>query len=185
MAAITPSTAGRSGMSRAGLYRAAGAGDLTRIARGIYLPTQAPTADWNLIEAATRRPDATVCLTSALAHHDLIDTIPDTLDVAIPRGSRSPATEQAITWHQFDAATFSIGRGSISIEGSDLAIGLYSPERCIADVFRLRGQLGYETARDALKEWLRRGGKPNQLMQIALQLPRTKAPVLRALEALS
>ncbi|WP_347042875.1 type IV toxin-antitoxin system AbiEi family antitoxin domain-containing protein [Brachybacterium nesterenkovii] len=185
MAAITPSTADRSGMSRASLYRAADAGDLTRIARGIYLPAKAPAADWNLIEAATRRPDATICLTSALAHHDLIDTIPDTLDVAIPRGSRSPATEQAITWHQFDAATFTMGRGSLAIDGSDLTIGLYSPERCIADAFRLRGQLDYEIARDALTEWLRRGGKPNQLMQVALQLPRAKAPVLRALEALS
>lgn len=185
MAPITPSTATRSGLSRAGLYRAANAGDLTRIARGIYLPTDAPASDWNLIEAATRRPDATICLTSALAHHDLIDVIPDTLDVAIPRGSRSPATEQAITWHQFDAATFGVGRDEISIEGSDLSIGIYSPERCIADAFRLRGHLGYEIARDALKEWLRRGGKPNHLMQIALQLPRAKAPVLRALEALS
>lgn len=185
MASIQPSTAARSGMSRAGLYRAASAGDLTRIARGIYLPTEAPATDWNLIEAATRRQDATICLTSALAHHDLIDTIPDTLDVAIPRGSRSPATEQAITWHQFDAATFTIGRDTSSIQGSDLLIGLYSPDRCIVDAFRLRGQLGYEIARDALKEWLRRGGQPNQLMQIALQLPRAKAPVLRALEALS
>lgn len=66
-----------------------------------------------------------------------------------------------------------------------MSIGLYSPERCIADAFRLRGQLGYETAREALKEWLRRGGKPNQLMQIALQLPRAKAPVLQTLEALA
>ena len=90
-----------------------------------------------------------------------------------------------ITWHQFDAATFDLGRDEIPIEGTDLSIGLYSPERCIADAFRLRGQLGYETARDALKEWLRRGGKPNTLMRIALQLPRAKTPLLHALETLS
>lgn len=185
MAPLTPSTADQAGMSRAGLYRAAGAGDLTRIARGIYLSADAPIADWNLVEAATRRPDATICLTSALAHHDLIDTIPDTLDVAIPRGSRSPATQQAITWHQFDAATFTVGRDEIAIAGGDTWIGLYSPERCITDAFRLRGLLGYETARDALKEWLRRGGKPHSLMQIATQLPRAQAPVLRALETLA
>jgi len=45
--------------------------------------------------------------------------------------------------------------------------------------------LGYELARDALKEWLRRGGKPAQLIQIASQLPRASGPVLRALEALT
>lgn len=64
-------------------------------------------------------------------------------------------------------------------------IGLYSPERCIADAFRLCGQLGYEIARDSLKEWLRRGGKPNSLIQVALQLPRVKTPIFRALETLS
>ena len=185
MTPITPSTADRAGLSRTSLYRAACAGDLTRVARGIYLPADAPAVDWGLVEAATRRSDATICLTSALAHHDLTDAIPDTLDVAIPRGGRSPATEHAITWHQFDAATFDLGRDEIPIEGTDLSIGIYSPERCIADAFRLRGQLGYESARDALKEWLRRGGKPNTLMRIALQLPRARTPLLHALETLS
>ena len=185
MTLITPSTADRAGLSRTGLYRAACAGDLTRVARGIYLPADAPAVDWGLVEAATRRSNATICLTSALAHHDLTDAIPDILDVAIPRGGRSPATEHAITWHQFDAATFDLGRDEIPIEGTGLSIGLYSPERCITDAFRLRGQLGYETARDALKEWLRRGGKPNTLMRIALQLPRAKTPLLHALEMLS
>ena len=182
---ITPSTADRVGLSRAGLYRAADAGNLARVARGIYLPADAPATDWSMVEAVTRRPEATTCLTSALAHHDLIDTIPDTLDIAIPRGTRSPATEQAITWHQFDTETFDLGRDEVPVEGADLSIGLYSPERCIADAFRLRGQLGYEIARDSLREWLRRGGKPNSLVQIALQLPRAKTPIIRALETLS
>ncbi len=185
MRPITPSTAARAGLSRAGLYRAAESGAMTRVARGIYLPEDAPVADWGMIEAATRRPESTICLTSALAYHDLTDAIPDTLNIAIPRGTRSPTTEQAITWHQFDTETFDLGREEIPIEGTDLRIGLYSPERCIADAFRLRGQLGYETARDALKEWLRRGGKPNHLMQLALQLPRTKTPLLQALEMLT
>lgn len=185
MRPITPSTAARAGLSRAGLYRAAESGAMTRVARGIYLPADAPAADWGMLEAVTRRPEATICLTSALTYHDLTDAIPGTLNIAIPRGTRSPTTEQAITWHQFDTETFDLGREEIPIEGTDLRIGLYSPERCIADAFRLRSQLGYETARDALKEWLRRGGKPNTLMQIAMQLPRTKTPLLQALELLT
>ncbi|QNQ91169.1 hypothetical protein GP475_11410 [Corynebacterium poyangense] len=185
MLPVQPSTAARSGYSRSSLYRATEKGNLIRIARGIYLPAQESATDWDLIEAATRRPESSICLTSALSYHDLVDTIPNTLDVAIPRGSRSPATDQAITWHHFDPSTFDIGRDTIPIEGSDLRIGIYSPERCIADAFRLRGHVGYETARDALKEWLRRGGKPNRLIQIGLQLPRAKTPLLRALEMLT
>jgi predicted transcriptional regulator of viral defense system len=182
--ALTPSTAGRAGLSRSALYRGAHAGRLDRIARGIYLPAETPAADWDQLEAATRRPDATICLTSALAHYDLTDTIPAALDVAIPRGSRTPASTGAIAWHQFDRATFEIGREQIAIPGSDQTIGIYSPERSIADAFRLRGQVGYELARDALREWLRRGGKPARLIDIASQLPRAKSPLLQALEML-
>ena len=185
MAALRPGTAEEAGLSRSGLYRAAREGRLERIARGIYLPADAPAADWDWIEAVTRRPDATICLASALAHHDLTDAIPAALDVAIPRGSRTPASTGAIAWHQFDKATLDIGREEIPIPATDRTIGIYSPERSIADAFRLRGEVGYELAREALKEWLRRGGKPARLMEIASRLPRAKSPVLRALEALA
>ena len=182
MQALTPSTAGQAGLSRSALYRGTRAGRLDRIARGIYLPSEASVADWYQIEAATRRADATICLTSALAYHDLTDAIPAALDVAIPRGSRTPASTGAIAWHHFDRNTFEIGREQVTIPESAQIIGIYSPERSIADAFRLRGDVGYELARDALREWLRRGGKPARLIDIAVRLPRAKSPVLQALE---
>ncbi|HQV17446.1 type IV toxin-antitoxin system AbiEi family antitoxin domain-containing protein [Gordonia sp. (in: high G+C Gram-positive bacteria)] len=184
MTTVTPSTADRDGLSRSGLYRATRAGRYERIARGVYASADSAT-DWEWLEAATRRPDATICLISALAHHDLTDAIPAALDIAIPRGARIPATESAITWHTFDQSTFDLGRGEVTIGDTDLTIGLYSPERSIADAFRLRGDIGYEIGRDALKEWLRRGGKPARLMELATRLPRAKGPILRALEILT
>ena len=90
----------------------------------------------------------------------------------------------AIAWHRFDRNTFDVGRDYISIPGWDQAIGIYSAERSIADAFRLRREIGYELARDALREWLRRGGKPALLISIATRLPRAKSPVLNALEVL-
>lgn len=182
---VRPHQAEREGLSRSGLYRAARAGRYERIARGIYLPADAGAADWDWIEATTRRPEATICLTSALAHHDLTDTIPAQLDIAIPRGSRTPVGNPSIAWHQFDRASFEIGRHKILVPGTDLTISLYSPERSIADAFRLRGDVGYEVARDALKEWLHRGGKPATLIEIASRLPRAKGPVLHVLDALA
>jgi len=56
------------GLSHTALYSAAREGPYQRIARGIYLPTKAEAADWDWIEAATRRPDATIYLTSYAAH---------------------------------------------------------------------------------------------------------------------
>jgi predicted transcriptional regulator of viral defense system len=185
MDTLTPKQAARRGMSRSSLYRAVHEGRLERIARGIYRPADAAAADWDWLEAATRRFDATICLTSALAHYDLTDTIPPALDIAVPRGSRIPTTQAAIKWHLFDRDTFDIGRTETEIPGSTLRIGIYSPERCIVDAFRLRGHVGYELGRNALREWLHRGGKPAQLMEIATQLPRSQGPLLRTLEAIT
>lgn len=182
---MTSDTAEQHGLSRSGLYRAARKGRFERIARGIYLPADAAAADRDWIEAAIRRPAATICLTSALSRHDLIDTTPAALDIAIPRGSRIPTGNPSIAWHSFSQATFDLGRDEIPIPGTESTIGLYSPERSIADAFRLRGEVGYELARDALKEWLRRGGKRTRLVRFATALPRARTPILTALDALA
>ncbi len=185
MRALTPGSVVREGFSRSAFYRAARGGRFERIARGIYLPSESEGADWDWVEAATRRADATICLVSALAYHDLTDVIPDALDVAIPRGARIPAGGPSIAWHSFHADTFMLGRTTVAVPGAEASIGLYSAERTIADSFRLRGEVGYEVARDALKEWLHRGGKPARLMEFASVLPRAKAPLLHALDALA
>lgn len=185
MLTVRPKDAAAAGLSPAGLHRAAQAGRFERIARGLYRPADAPAADLDWIEAAARRPEATLCLTSALAYHDLVDTIPTTVDIAIPRGHRTPATTGAITWHHFDRGTFALGRTEITIPGTDHKIGLYSAERSIADAFRLRGALGYELGVNALKEWLRRGGKPAHLIELVDQFPRARQPLLQALQVIA
>lgn len=185
METLTPQNAEQQGISRSALYRGVQEGRYERIARGIYVPAGGEAADWDWLEAATRRPNATICLVSALAYHDLTDTISGALDIAIPRGVRIPASSSAIAWHSFDSATFDVGRGEISIPGTDMLIGMYSAERSLVDAFRLRGALGYELARDALGEWLHRGGKPAQLVKVASQLPRAKRPLLQALDFLA
>ncbi|PXA77098.1 hypothetical protein DCC24_05575 [Auritidibacter sp. NML100628] len=185
MVTLTARTVEQQGMSRSALYRGAQEGRYQRIARGIYIPAEAAAADWDWLEAATRRADATISLTSALAYYDLTDAIPAALDIAIPRGARIPAGSPSIAWHSFDRDTFNIGRNEIPIPGTQMVIGIYSPERSITDAFRLRGDLGYDLGRDALKEWLRRGGKPAQLIETASRLPRVKRPILQALEFLA
>lgn len=185
MDAVRAHDAGSLGLHRTTLHRRAQSGSFERIARGIYRPADAEPADNDFIEAAIKRPDAILCLTSALAYYDLIDDIPHAVDLAIPRGSRIPATEGAIAWHSFAAETFTVGRTAFPIPGTDLEIGIYSPERCIVDAFRLRGHQGYETGPGALREWLRHGGKPATLMEIANQIPRAAAPLNQALEYLT
>lgn len=173
------------GLARSTVARRVRDGSLVKVARGIYAPAQIQSADLDWVEAAARRPEGTICLISALAHHDLIDDIPQMLDVAIPGPSRIPASQGAIAWHVFSAATFEVGREPITIPGTSARSWIYSPERCIVDAVRLRGQMGYETGRDALKAWLSNGGRPAALMRVATQLPRSTSAIHAALEMLS
>lgn len=181
---FTLAHARKSGIAPTTLYRLRDAGEVSTIARGLYRKTDKP-ADLDLLEIAIRSPSATICLTSALARYGLTDAIPSAIDIAIPRGTRAPATATAAAWHHFDPDTFGIGRSTIQIEGSCERIGLYEPVRCIVDTFRLRGTEGTDQAIEALRRWLRtRGAQPAELMRMAEQLPRSEGPIRQALEYL-
>jgi predicted transcriptional regulator of viral defense system len=172
-----------SGISDRNLYRMRDEGDVERLGRGIYA-RPGLGADPDLVEVAIRSSWATLCLTSALAHHDLSDDIPSQINVALPRTQRSPKTQAPIRWHRFDDNTFEIGRSSLALT-DELAIGLYSPARSIIDAYRLRHLYGIEQAHEALKRWLRgKGTQPSQLLVMSKHFP-TAEPTLRtALEIL-
>lgn len=178
--------AARGGVSKSTLYRLVEEGVLEKVGPGLFVASEEIDFDLDLVEAAHRAPTSTICLVSALAWHDLIDEIPSSIDLALPRGTSPPHLSGPVEWHLFDKATFDIGRSVVPIEGSGGAkIGLYTAERSIVDAFRLRGAVGYETGIEALRNWLRRrGSQPSKLMSVASVLPRAKAPLQRALEVL-
>lgn len=174
------------GISRRTLYRLVDRGVLDQLGPGVFQRGDVDHDDANLIDAVTRAPQATICLASALVHHDLVDLIPAKIDLAVPRGHHLPHGTPLISWHRFDAATFTLGRTTIEVKGARHPVGLYEPARAICDVFRLRGLEGYETGIEALRTWLgRRGSNPAELMSIAAQLPRAAGPVRTALEHLA
>jgi predicted transcriptional regulator of viral defense system len=170
------------GLSKHKLYALRDAGRIELLSRGLYRRTDATVSDLDLIEIAKRAPLATLCLTTALVRHGLSDEIPASTDVALPRGRRNPVTSTPVTWHQFDRATFEIGRKALRLD-SITSIGLYTPERCIIDAFRTRASGGHELANDALKRWLKTpGAHPASLLRLAASFPRTVAPIRRTLE---
>jgi len=154
------------------------------IGRGLYLRADAEPAEWDLVQLAMMAPSATLCLRWALARHGLIDDIPREIDVAIPRGQRAPALDAPIRWHRFDVSTYQIGRNELSLPNG-LHLGIYSAERCIVDVFRLRHLEGRDLAHHALKTWLRRpGAQPASLLAMAAEFPRSVTSLRAALELL-
>jgi predicted transcriptional regulator of viral defense system len=171
------------GISDRDLYRMCDEGGIERLARGIYA-RPGLGADPDLVEIAVRSSWATLCLTSALAHHDLSDDIPNQINVALPRSQRSPRTKAPIRWHRFDDSTFEVGRSSLPLT-DELAIGIYSPVRSIIDAYRLRHLYGSEQAHEALKRWLRaQANQPAELLTMTKQFPTAAATLRTALEVL-
>lgn len=172
-------------VDRSTLARWARSGRIERIARGVYRRDAASGADPNLVEAALRVSSATVCLTSALAWHELTDEIPDRLDLAVPRGAWIPQSVATVAWHTVIPAAFNVDRHEAAVPGAEgVAIHVYGPERTIADLLRLPGRRDEGVA--ALRVWLRRhGSRPAALVRVAEQLPRAAVPVRRALEYLA
>ena len=127
---------------------------------------------------------ATICLTTALSRHELTDTIPRTIDIALPQGTWLPKLSAPVTWHKFARATFGIGRGTLPIDGH--RIGIYDAQRSIIDTFRLRHQEGHELAVEALKRWLgKRGSHPSALLAMARRVdPRSEVSIRKTLEIL-
>lgn len=167
------------GISRTRLRRFVDEGELEQIARGAYRRADGPLADLDLVEVALRAPEATICLESALERYDLTDRIASAIDIALPRPRRQPVTLAPVRWHRFDEATFGLGRERLDLEPG-LQIGIYSAERTIIDIFRLRHREGADLAYEALRRWLRtRRRQPARLLDLASQF-RAAAPAIRA-----
>ncbi len=174
------------GLTRHRLDQLIESGEFERIAPGLFLRSglaDDTTAAW--IAIAAKRPAATLCLLTALSLHELTDEIPARSDIAIPRGTQPVTVHHApISWHRFDADTFGIGRTEHALpDGS--SIGLYSAERTLIDLFRLRHTWGSDLALGALKRWLHgRGSSPGSLLAMAETFPKARPAIHQALEVL-
>lgn len=182
-AVFTHGDARKAGMSDRSLAALRENGAVERIARGIYVRTGL-VADFDLVEIAIRAPNAALCLTSALSHHDLIDDIPPVIDVALPRTQRQPQTQAPVRWHRFDPDTFDIGREVIDVTDT-LQIDVYSATRSIVDAYRLRHLYGTEQALDALKRWLQLpGSQVAELLTTAAHFPKAVGVIRTTLQTL-
>jgi predicted transcriptional regulator of viral defense system len=172
------------GLSDGRIYRLRDAGAIVAVGGGVYRWADAPVADLDLIEIAERVPRATLCLETALARHGLIDSIPVAIDIAIPRGNTRPVLKAPRRLHQFDRQSFDLGREALDV-GARTPIGIYSAERSIVDVIRIRHLQGADLAWEALRRWLRKPGRsPAQLIELAEHFAGAEPAIRTALEVL-
>jgi len=169
---FTTSGANRAGLHFRDLYRLRDEGDLIELSRGVFRKADAPAPTWpDLLAVSVRAPLAVACCVSAAEVHDLTDEIPREVQIAVPRDRRPPRIEYPPTEvFRFSAATFDLGLTEVEAAPGE-NVRIYTPERTVVDLMRLRGRLGEPLALSALRRYLlRRGARPGQVLAFAREL---------------
>jgi predicted transcriptional regulator of viral defense system len=91
---VRPSELSKLGITAATLSRMSKRGIVHRLGRGLYQLADADLdANHSLAEVAKRVPKGVICLASALAFHELTDTIPSRVWIAIGAKDRRPSVD--------------------------------------------------------------------------------------------
>ena len=151
------------GITSATVARMEKRGELLQLGRGLYqLPDAELDANHSLAEAAKRVPRGVICLVSALAFHELTDTIPSRVWMAIGSKDRRPKVESPpMQFVRFAPRTLDAGVEDHLIEG--VTVRIYNPAKTVVDLFRYRRSegkrfqhsTGLNLAIEALREALR------------------------------
>jgi len=117
-------------------------GQVVQLSRGLYQLPDAPLDVNNaLAQAAKRVPKGIICLTSALAFHELTDTIPSRVWMAIGRKDWRPrVASPPIQIVRFGAKVLDKGVNEHIIEG--VTVRIYNPAKTVVDLFRYRHSAG-------------------------------------------
>jgi predicted transcriptional regulator of viral defense system len=132
----------KAGVTAATVSRMKEKGLVVQLGRGLYQRSGGSLdANHTLAEAAKHIPRGVVCLVSALAFHDLTDTIPSRVWMAIgPKDRHSLITRPPLQLVRFKPELLRAGVETHHIEG--VPVNIYSPAKTVADLFRYRQRAG-------------------------------------------
>lgn len=182
------------GITAATVTRMKEKGLVTQLGRGLYqLPDAAIDTHHSLAEAAKQVPKGVVALTSALSFHELTDTIPSRVWLAIgPKDRQSRRTHPPLQLVRFKPDLLHAGVETHTIEG--VPVKIFSAAKTVVDLFRYRKRAGtryrhspgLNLALEGLREALRtRKATPSQIAEYARKAGVWKAmqPYLDAMTA--
>jgi predicted transcriptional regulator of viral defense system len=132
----------KAGVTAATVSRMKERGLIVQLGRGLYqLPDASLSANHSLAEAAKLVPKGVICLTSALAFHELTDTIPSRVWMAIGAKDRRPRIESPpLQFVRFGKKVLTVGIKEYVIEGVPVRIN--NPAKTVVDLFRYRRSAG-------------------------------------------
>lgn len=172
------------GIHRQALTRLVAAGQLERVARGLYRAAEQPvTENHGLVIACTAVPTGVICLLSALQFHGIGTQLPHQVWVAIDRRAHRPALKYPpLRVVRFSAAALAEGVGSHRREGRTVRV--YGVAKTLADCFKYRNKIGLDVALEALRDaWRARKFTMDELDRFAVlcRVRRVMRPYLEGL----
>ncbi len=156
------------GYSRYQFYLLRNEGLIEPVSRGLYrLADLPPIENPDLVAAATRFPNAVLCLISALDWHGITTQIPHQVHLAVERDARLPVLDYPpVAGYRFSGRAFSAGIEQVDVDG--IILNVYNPEKTLADCFKFRNRIGMDVVLEALELYrTRKTFLPGKLMEYA------------------
>jgi len=172
------------GIHRQVLSRLVAAGELERVARGLYrLPERPLTEHDGLAIACAAVPQGVICLLSALQYHGIGTQLPSQVWIAVDRRARRPALKHPpLRVVRYTGAALTEGVGSHRLKGRTVRV--YGVAKTLADCFKYRHKIGLDVALEALREaWRARRFTMDELDRYAgiCRVRRVMRPYLEAI----
>ena len=144
------------GVARVQLSRLVAAGELIRLARGVYTAPGAvlPGSEEGVRVVAERIPEARLCLLTALRLHGLTTQAPFEVWIAIGNKDRLPRLD----WPPLRVLRFSGEALTAGLETRTMGskqVRVTTVAKTVADCFKFRSLVGLDVAIEALREALR------------------------------
>lgn len=173
------------GIGSATIAAAVASGAIERISRGVYRPKDAPwDENFNLSEVLARVPQAVVVLTSALNYHQIGTHQAHSVHILLKQNSVPPRLSyppvQVVK--SINPRAFTEGVEVQVLNG--VKVPVTNPARTVADCFKHRSKLGLELCLEALREVLRAGTPPAEILDYA-RMNRVEKIMIPYVEALS
>jgi predicted transcriptional regulator of viral defense system len=156
------------GITAATVSRMERDGSIIRLSRGLYqLADAAIETHHSLAEAAKRLPKGVICLTSALAFHELTDQLPRRIWMAVGKKDWVPRdAERTIRIARFADTLLDNGVETHLVE--HVPVRIFNVPKTIADCFRHRRSVGLNVAIEGLEQALRhRKARPADIAEEA------------------
>ena len=144
------------GVARVQLSRLVAAGELIRLARGVYSAPGVvlPGSEEGVLVVAERIPEARLCLLTALRLHGLTTQAPFEVWIAIGNKDRPPRLD----WPPLRVLRFSGEALTAGLETRTMGskqVRVTNVAKTVADCFKFRNLVGLDVAIEALRDALR------------------------------